>query len=167
MTSITVPSAGNDILASWGESVADALNLLGIILSSNVTTSSASFADLTGLSFTADSGKNYNIEFFLTYECSSTSGGPVVGYDGPSGDCLFYVVYAGETAADSSTVTQVSAEDSGAGVATVDTADAKRVIRGWAIFQATATGTFTLRMKRNTAGTVTFHKGGAMRVVSS
>ena len=164
---VTTPSAGDSITASWGADVAGRLNNLAIILTADVTTSSSSWADLTGLSFTATSGKYYNIEFFLTWECSSTSGGPAVGYDGPSGTCLLFSVYTGETSATASEVNQVDAEDTGNGIATTDTANAKRTLRGYAIFAATATGTFTLRMKRNTAGTVTFHKGGAMRVVSS
>lgn len=165
--SVTRPSGGDGIATAWGQGVSDFVNLGGIVLSSDVTTSSSSWADLTGLSFTATNGQHYNIEFFLTWECSSTSGGPAVGYDGPTGTCLLFTVYTGETASDSSTINQTDTEDTGSGIATADSAGAKRTVRGYATFSATATGTFTLRMKRNTAGTVTFHKGGAMRVVSS
>lgn len=165
--SVTRPTGGDGIATAWGQGVSDHVNLGDIILSSDVTTSSASWADLTGLSFTATNGKVYNIEFFLTWECSSTSGGPAVGYSGPTGTALLFTVYTGETASDSSTINQVDTADTGNGIATADASAAKRTVRGYGTFAATATGTFAIRMKRNTAGTVTFHKGGAMRVVSS
>ena len=167
MTNVSRPTAGTNGDASWAQAVADALNLGGKILTSDVTTSSGSFANLTGLSFSATSGKVYNIEVNLSYECSSTSGGPVVGFDHAGGDCHLYLIYHGETSAVSTDSEEQNSTDDGgaAGVATVNTAGAAYFIRGWGVFQCTSTGTWTLRMKRNTAGTVTFRKGSAIRVV--
>ena len=169
MTTITVPGAGSDADASWAESVADALNLAGKILSSDVTTNSATWADLTGLTFPCDSGKNYSFELILTYESSSTSGGPQVGFNHPGGDCRMLVDYQGETSATTTTTeAQTGTDGSGGagGVATANTGGAVYFIRAVGRYQCTSSGTFAIRMKRNTAGTVTFHKGGHLRVVS-
>lgn len=169
MTTITVPSAGAEIQASWGESVADALNLGGKILSSDVTTSSASWADLTGLTFSCESGKVYSFELVLTYESSSTSGGPVVGFNHPGGTCRMLVDYQGETSATTTTTeAQTGTDGTGGsgGVATANTGGAVYFIRAVGRYQCTSSGTFAIRMKRNTAGTVTFHKGCLLRVVS-
>lgn len=169
MTTITVPGAGSDADASWAESVADALNLAGKILSSDVTTSSSSWADLTGLTFPCDSGKVYSFELVLTYESSSTSGGPVVGFNHPGGTCHMLIDYQGETSATATTTEAQNGTDGtggGSGVATANTAGASYFIRAKGRYQCTSSGTFAIRMKRNTAGTVTFHKGCHLRVVS-
>ena len=169
MTSITVPGAGSDADASWAEAVADALNLAGIITSADVTTSSASWADLTGLTFPCDSGKNYAFDLTLTYESSSTSGGPVVGFNHPGGTANMLIEYYGDTSA---TVSQTEAQNGtdgtggGAGVASANTGGATYFIRARGRYQCTSSGTFAIRMKRNTAGTVTFHKGCRLSVVS-
>ena len=136
------------------------------ILSSDFTTSSSTFTNLTGLSFSCTSGVNYNIQVFLTYKHSSTSGGPVIAANHPGGGLLQFMVYSGDTSAVDSVVTQVDATDSGAGIPTVDTANAVRVIRGWVRYQCTATGTFSLRAKVNTAGTLTVEKGSAMTIAN-
>lgn len=169
MTTIPVPGAGTDADASWAESVADALNLAGKILSSDVTTSSSSWADLTGLTFPCDSGKVYAFDLTLTYESSSTSGGPVVGFDHPGGTCHMLIDYFGDvtaTAAQTEAQNGTDGTGGGSGVASANTAGANYFILARGRYQCTANGTFAIRMKRNTAGTTTFHKGSALRVVS-
>lgn len=169
MTTITVPGAGTDADASWAESVADALNLAGKILSSDVTTSSSSWADLTGLTFPCDSGKVYSFELVLTYESSSTSGGPVVGFNHPGGTCHMLIDYFGDvtaTAAQTEAQNGTDGTGGGSGVGSANTAGANYFIKAVGRYQCTANGTFAIRMKRNTAGTMTFHKGGCLRVVS-
>lgn len=163
---VTVPSAGDSITASWGSDVATRINNMSLTLSANVTTSSGTFSDLTGLTFACTSGKNYTIEVILTYDSSSTSGGPVVGFNHPGGTCHMLIIYSGETSATSQDVEAISATDTGTGVATANTAGANYFIRAWVRYQCTSNGTFALRIKRNTAGTQTFHKGSGMRVVS-
>lgn len=166
---VTVPAAGDDIEASWGIDVATRINNLSLVLSADVPTSSASWADLTGLTFACTSGKNYSFELALTYESSSTSGGPVVGFNHPGGTCHMLVDYYGDTSA---TVSQTEAQNGtdgtggSSGVATANTGGANYFIRATGRYQCTSTGTFAIRMKRNTTGTVTFHKGCLLRVVS-
>lgn len=166
---VTVPAAGDDIEASWGIDVATRINNLSLVLSADVTTSSASWADLTGLTFACTSGKNYSYTLILTYESSSTSGGPVVGFNHPGGTCHMLIDYYGDTSA---TVSQTEAQNGtngtggSSGVATANTGGANYFIRAVGRYQCTSTGTFAIRMKRNTTGTVTFHKGCLLRVVS-
>lgn len=139
------------------------------VLSSDFTTTSSSFVNLTGLSFSCESGKNYSIEIVLTYENSSTSGGPVIGFNHPGGTSHMLIQYAGDTdAVTFSTEAQNGTDGSGgsAGVATANTAGANYFIRAWARYQCTSSGTFILRAKRNTAGTLTIHKGSAIRITS-
>lgn len=170
MTNVSSPTAGTNGDASWAQDVAAALNLGGKILAADVTTSSGSFSDLTGLSFPCTNGKVYNIEVELWYEHSSTSGGPVIGFDHPGGTGHMFIVYAGETSAVSSDTEAQNGTDGsggGAGVATVNGAGNTYSIRGWAKYVCTSTGTWTLRFKRNTTGTLTIQKGSAIRVVES
>jgi hypothetical protein len=165
---LTVPTAGDEILASWGTTVATQLNLT-TVLSANVTTASSSWGDLTGLSFTCVSGQAYNFEVILTYEHSDTSGGPVIGFNHPGGTCHMLINYAGETSATSSDTEAQNGTDGtggGSGVATVNGAGSTYFIRAWGRYVCTTSGTFTLRHKRNTAGTLTIHEGSALRVVS-
>lgn len=169
MASVTRPSGGDGIATAWGQTVSDVVNLGCIILSSDVTTSSGSFGDLTGLSFTCTSGKNYNFEVVLTYEHSDTSGGPVIGFNHPGGTCHMLINYSGETSATSTdTEAQNGTDGTGgsAGVATVNGAGSTYFIRAWGRYACTSNGTFTLRHKRNTAGTLTIHKGSSLKVVS-
>jgi hypothetical protein len=104
LASITVPTSGDPITATYGAAVARSVNLGTITLSADVTTSSGSFGNLTGLSFTC--------------------------------------------------------------VATVNGAGNTYFIRAWGRYVCTADGTFTLRHMRNTTGTLTIHKGSALRAVS-
>lgn len=165
MTSVTRPTAGSSGEASWAQSVADALNLGGKILTADVTTNSGSWSDLTGLSFTATSGKVYSIAIDLLYNHDDTSGGPVIGFDHAGGSCWMFLDYAGETSATSEDRDTSTAADTGSGVASVNSGSGIYWIHGRALFQCTSTGTWTLRMKRNTAGTLTVKKGSAIRVV--
>lgn len=160
---VTSPSAGDSIDATWGQSVALAT---GLVTSSDVATSSATFADFTGLSFTCTTGKNYLVEAIGTYQSSSTSGGPILSFTQPGGSHRIFVQLAGETAPDSFNSEVVSTNDGGSGVASAVAANTKYIIRAFGTYQCTSSGTAKLRIARNTAGTSTFDKGFMLRVTS-
>ncbi len=161
---VTSPSAGDSITAAWAQSVALAT---GLQTTSDVTTSSASFADFTGLSFTCTSGTNYIIEVIGTYQHSTTTGGPILSFTQPGGSHRIFTQLAGETAADSFVSEVISTNDGGSGVATAAGANTRYVIRAFGSYQCTGSGTAKLRIARNTAGTCTFEKGFMLRVVGA
>lgn len=164
--SVTRPNGGDGIATAWGQGVSDFVNLGGIILSSDVTGFTGSFSDLTGLSFTCTSGKNYNIQIALLYNHDNTGGGPLVGFNHPGGSCWLFLDYNGKTSATSSDLDTATATDSGTGITAVNSGAGVYWITGRALYQCTANGTFTLRAKRNTTGTLTIKKGSAIRVIS-
>ena len=161
---VTSPSAGDNITAAWGQSVALAT---GLLTTSDVTTSSAAFADFTGLSFTCTAGTNYIIEVIGTYQHSTNTGGPILSFTQPGGSHRIVMQLAGETAPDAFNTEAISANDGGAGVATAAAAATRYVIRGFGSYQCTSSGTAKLRIARNTAGTATFEKGFMLRVTGA
>lgn len=144
----------------------DRLGTQIVVLSSDVTKSSATFSDLTGLSFTVASGKNYMVSGFLTYEHSTTTGGPIISFNQPGGSARLLATYAGETSSTSADRDWVSTIDGGTGVATAVSSGTPFGIELSIRYQCTASGTFALRIARNTAGTTTIHKGSGITIVS-
>lgn len=163
---LTAPIAGADVLASFASDVVTAINNLGIINSADVTVASGSYADLTGLSFPVTNGKNYNFSVIGTYQHSTTTGGPILAFSQPGGSCRMLVQYAGETAPDSFITEAQATNDGGTGVATAQVANTRYFIRAWGVYQCTGSGTFKLRIARNTAGTATFEKGFLLSVAN-
>ena len=127
---------------------------------------SATFADLTGLSFPVANGKNYTWIFIATWEHSSTSGGPVFGFTHAGGNCVGLFEYTGESSTSSDTRDWEQAQDTGSGVATVDTSGVRRICVAHGRHQATASGTFQMRYARNTTGSVIVHAGSSLFVTS-
>lgn len=144
----------------------DRVGTQSAVLSSDVTKSSASFSDLTGLSFTCTSGKNYLVQGFLTYEHSTTTGGPIISFSYPSGSARGGFIYAGESSTTSADRDWVTTIDGGSGVATAAASGTPYGIELNIRYQCTGSGTFTLRIARNTAGTTTIHKGSGITIVS-
>lgn len=144
----------------------DRLGTQSAVLSSDVTKSSASFSDLTGLSFTCTSGKNYSVRGFLTYEASSTSLVPQIGVNYPGGSVRGMVTIAGDTSTVSLERDWVTTTDT-SGITTTPNATGTAYAI-WVDFryQCTSSGTFALRIARGTTGTLTIHKGSGITITS-
>jgi len=135
-------------------------------MSSDQTRDSSAFGNVTELTFPVASGKNYGIIGAGTWKHSSTAGGLILGFDHPGGNCRGLFEYTGETSTTSNTRDWEQAQDTGSGVATVDTSGARRICVAHGRHQATASGTFQMRYARNTTGSVIVHAGSSLFVTS-
>jgi hypothetical protein len=138
--------------------------------SSDDTVNSGTFKNINGgtLSFPVAAGKNYTFIFIGTWEHSSTGGGPIFGFDHPDSGtaCVALFEYTGETSSISDTRDWVNAKASGTGVATADSAAAKRICIGHGRYICSTSGTFYMQFARNTGGTSTIHAGASLFVTS-
>lgn len=135
-------------------------------MSADVTRAAATFANLSNLSFPVASGTNYSWIFIATWENSSTSGGPIFSFTHAGGNGIGLFEYTGETSDTSDLRDWVQSQDGGSGVATVDTANVRRICVAHGRYNATGSGTFQMRYARNTAGTLTVHAGSSLLVTS-
>lgn len=137
-----------------------------LILSSAITTSSGSFGNATGLSFAVTDGKNYSILALLWYSHSTDTGGPAFGFDHPGGNCNMFATYGGESSNTSQDHEWENSTDTGAGVATAEVADRRYFVRIQFNYNCDTSGTWSLRWKRNTAGTAMLHAGATLIINS-
>lgn len=169
MTQVTVPSDNDDIITSWGISVADHANhFIPLIMSADITKSGSTFSDVTDLTFACTSGKAYNIHLFLTYEAAGTSTGLSVGFNHPGGTARAYVEIHGPTSAATHTDEWLSATNTATGTSTVNSSSTIYGIEWKGRYVCTSTGTFALRYKRNgSSANVTIHQGSGGHVIES
>lgn len=156
----------NTYLSDAMQYLYDRLGTQSAVLSSNVTTNTATWGDLTGLAFTCTSGKNYSVRGFLTYEASSTSLVPQIGVNYPGGSVRGMVTIAGDTSTVSLERDWVTTTDT-SGITTTPNATGTAYAI-WVDFryQCTSSGTFALRIARGTTGTLTIHKGSGITITS-
>jgi hypothetical protein len=165
--SVTTPSAGTPVQTTWGAEVARMLTTLRPILHADITTASGSFGNMTGLSFPVVSGTSYTIIGSIQWENSSTSGGPVFSHSDPGGTVRLHMQYTGETSGTAYIAETDSSDDTGSGVATAQSADTRYLCFFTGFYQCTSSGTFQMRFKRNTAGTLTVRAGSSLMVIPS
>lgn len=170
--SITVPTDGDPVIASWGNDVATQLNhMIPVIMSADFPLTSVSFptvGDITGLTFTCVSGKVYNIQLCGTYTVGGTSTGLGLGYNHPGGTARLLSEILSSSTSDSTPDTEwLIATDTATGTSTTDTTNSHFwSLRG--IYQCTSDGTFAVRANRNgTSTTVTLIKGSGGLVIQS
>lgn len=137
-----------------------------LMLASAITTASGSFGTATGLTFPVTSGTKYSVLALLWYSHSTNTGGPAFGFDHPGGTCHLFATYGGETSDTSQDHEWVNAVDTGTGVATAQVADRRYLVRAQVNYECTSSGTWSLRWKRNTAGTSTLHAGATLIINS-
>lgn len=166
--SITVPSAGDSIDATWGAAVANQLNTFQTpTKASDQTRDSAVFADIDDLTFPVVSGTAYSVIAMITWSHASASGGPVFSFNHPGGTCRMLIEHTGEASSTSSTKEWITTTDGGSGVATVDTINVARMSIGYIRYSCTSNGTFAMRFARNTTGVLTVQAGASLFVMSS
>ncbi len=163
--SLSIPAAGDDIDATWGAGIA--LLNQGIVLDADKTTSSGSFASISGLAFPVVDTRSYTVVGTFLWSNSTNTGGPVFSWTDPGGTTRMLTTYRGESALESINDEQTTADDTGSGVATANAADILYFATFVINHRATASGTFQMRWKRNTAGTTTLYAGSAIQVMSS
>ncbi len=169
MTQVTVPSAGDPIITSWGQDVANHANhLIPVYATADATTTSTSFGTITGMSFAVVNGKEYSFgSLALYYTVGGTSTGLKVGYTAPSGTCRLYTRIYGNGSDIAATNEVLGANDTATGTTTTDST-AGRLIEMFGVYRCTADGTFSLRFARaGTSTTVTIYKGSGGVVVEN
>jgi hypothetical protein len=171
VTQVTVPSAGDPIITSWGQAVANHANhMIPLYMSADATTTSTLFGTITDLTFSVTNGKEYTIPLTLFYTVGGTNTGLDIGYalsGGATGTCRFYVKYAGNASATGVTNDWVDTEDTATGPTSTDST-AMRIIWADGIYRCTADGTFSMRFARNgTSTTVTIYAGSGGVVVEN
>lgn len=137
-----------------------------LMLPSNLTRSSGSWGTITGLTFPVVSGLDYNILVQFWASGDDTGGGFAFGWDHPGGNGLGFWTYSGESSSTSQDHERITAVDTGSGVATVDSADVRYFHRGQLVYNCTSSGTYSMRWKRNTAGTATLYAGSCIIINS-
>jgi hypothetical protein len=171
MTQVTVPAAGDPIVTSWGQAVANHANhFIPLYMSADVSKTGNTYSDITGLSFAVVSGKEYLLDLNLWYDVAGTSTGLSVAYDlsnSATGTVRAIVQIFGNASATAATSEELSAEDTATGTSSTD-ATTIRLIRWTGLYRCTADGTFALRYKRNgTSTTVTIYAGSGGTVIEN
>ena len=163
--SLTVPVAGDDIDATWGEGVT--LLNLGTVLVSDVTANPAAFADLTGLTFPVVDTYAYQWELFLFYSTANVNTGLSVGFNHPGGTAhQLFEIFGEATGPTTLSARQWdSAVDTNSGSSNVFNNGTYYLCKTFGHYACTANGTFAIRWKRNaTSANITARAGSALLV---
>jgi hypothetical protein len=168
MTQVTVPSAGDPITISWGQSVANHANhLIPLYVPTQASTTGTSFETVTGLTFSCVNGKEYNIQLVLLYSVGGTSTGIKFGFDHPGGIARILSVIYGNASATGSDTEWLDTIDTATGTTTTDSTNTRQAIfRG--VYQCTADGTFSVRYaRRGTSTTINVLAGSGGIVIEN
>jgi hypothetical protein len=128
---------------------------------------STTYANVTDLSFPVTNGTNYTVLGVLKWSHSTAGAGdgPGIAYDHPGGGTTFLLEYTGAGSATGVFRDSQSSVDS-AVVSQNDSAGANRLCRIMGTYACTGSGTFQIRFKRFSAGTLTIYKGSSLFVTS-
>jgi len=149
---ITVPTAGNPILDTWGADVANQLNTMLVIgMTSDQATNNGtgSGAAVTELQWPVTSGVLYVARLFGSYIVNATNQGLQLGFTAPAGSGILFAHIGGYT-----TATGVTRHRTGAGAATytgTTTTDSSAANREWWAdirYVPTSSGTIQLTFAR-------------------
>lgn len=119
------------------------------IITSDVTTTSSSLSDVTGLSFPVTSGKTYRFSFMIPYTSSSTGNGALFSVNGASNSLLIYRCFIQTTT--SQINYHANTYDAGTTATTSASGNNMSTIEGMLI--ASATGTVIARFASEVATT--------------
>jgi len=166
---ITVPAAGAPVLTSWGADVANQLNkCIPIVSTADTVFNSATFGDITGLSFPVVAGYTYTWQLILMYSVGGITTGLSISHTAPAGTCRMLSSIYGNVSATGADTEWLGAADTATGTSTTDSTNG-RMIRLAGHFICTTSGTFQFRRKRNgTSTNVTiFSASGGIVTVSA
>lgn len=120
-------------------------------LTSNVTSTSTSLADVTGLTITVGATGTYSFEVTGVFTSSVTTEGIKLAMNGPASSFIFLSVAFGATTTYVNSLSTYSAWDDGPTIATTG-GSTPREFRIAGVFTATATGTLAVRFAAETGG---------------
>lgn len=141
-----------------------------LLVTSDVTNATTSFADITGLTYAVKSGKRYTFEAHLTHQTNATTTGSRFGVNGPaSPTVLMASQISGETpgiAATNIAIGSATAYDTAMAESTTGpgATNALAIVMGY--IQPSADGTFALRCASEVAvaGGLVIKAGSWMRI---
>jgi hypothetical protein len=169
---VDVPIAGEEILYTWGDDVAERLNReIQLMTTSDQSSNSTTLADVSGMTFAVESGKQYNGTLTLWYSVSATNQCCQVAISCPAGDMVALVSTYGQSTPSGVTTSHLEASGSATGVTATDTAaGARRRITISLTYDCTADGTLAVQYRRGgTSGSTgaTVRKGSGGKVLVS
>jgi hypothetical protein len=132
-------------------------------LGSDQSTSSTSYQDATGLSFSVEANANYHFGFFVLFQASGTSVGIDLAINGPASPTkIMYHVYLYDGTTTNVFTQFYRAYDSGQALTGVDTANTD--VPGWIwgnLSNGANSGTLIVRFKGPGLGTVRVMTGSS------
>ena len=131
------------------------------------TKAATSYSDISDLTFPVTSGKNYTVigVFRWQHSTAGAGDGPGFGYNHPGGSTSFLFEYTGNGSS-TGIFRDFQASTDSASVSQNDSAGANRMCIIHGTYSCTVSGTFAMRMKRFSAGTLTLVKGSSLFVTS-
>jgi hypothetical protein len=132
-------------------------------LGSDLTTTSTSFGDATGLSFSVSANTDYLFEFHIIFRSAATTTGIALAVNGPSGPAAIVVQRQIPTSLTAVTMGQARAYNSGAASSGVDVinADNLAILQG-ILRNGANSGTVILRFASEVAGSTVTVRAGSM-----
>jgi hypothetical protein len=128
---------------------------ISVVLGSNVVNVGTGFEDVTGLSFAVTANKTY--KWRATISFGVTTGTSIFSSNGPS-TSLNNARFTATTTATANTISNQVAYDTGTNVVMTNNG----IVTADGIFRVTASGTWTIRFRCNTAGQMTIRAGSVL-----
>lgn len=136
---------------------ANALGSIGSRLKADVSNSTTTLADCTGLSVDVDAGMVYTFHFWVIFQSAAIGTGIQLALAGPTGAVLYNVTTP--TSATASTLSNRRGGNTGAATAGIDTANANTLAMISGICAPTAAGTVIVRFASSSTTAVTIKAG--------
>lgn len=170
---VPVPVAGDEGVYTWGAAVANQLNReIQLMTTADQSSNSTTLADVTGLTFAVESGRQYVGTLVLWYSVAATNQCCQVAVSCPTGDLVASVTTRGQSTPSGAAESHLDASGSATGVtATDDNGTARRRITIALSYDCAADGTLAIQFRRGgTSGGIgaTVRKGsGGIILVSA
>ena len=141
---------------------ATTVNLKTSVLTANANTSSDSFGNVTGLTYTALQGKRYNFSAVLPIQHTDAANTHIIAMGFSSGNCV-YTVEQQTTPISAFTISTANTTDSTAGIATSGNANVPRMARVNGIFYDNSSANTVVSVRfRTSGGTLTVLPGASL-----
>ena len=141
---------------------ATTVNLKTSVLTSNANTSSDSFGNVTGLTYTALRGRRYNFSAVLPIQHTDAANTHIIAMGFSTGNCV-YTVEQQTTPTSAFTISTANTTDSTAGIATSGNANVPRMARVNGIFYDNSSADIAVSVRfRTSGGTLTVLPGASL-----
>jgi hypothetical protein len=164
---VVAPGASGNVLTSngttWQSTAPTAGGDTYLVLGTDQSNSTTSFADVTGMTFSVASGETYVFEAWIVYETAATTTGSKWAVNGPASPTLLSYSVETPTASTASRLDFASTYD-GTGPSTQTAGIGQCLAKVEGVVKFSASGTFALRFGSEVASSaVTAKAGSSMR----